>query len=344
MIPIDALSWDGSRRSGQSSCQIDASIATQLIPKLMVKTRLLKLLALTLLAVLLTGCTNSKLIIGPLYNRLDDQMQTEFNKLGNFNEVQNSAFEQAVGTFHVWHRQVEMPKYADLLQEIADSIAISAATERDDIARWATNVEDYSRNVRECHPVNFLFDLTRSLSDQQINFIENQFKSERVKNRERYASRTREERVDRRLKNIVKWSGRLGLDFSTAQQGIIREGLNEQVSLRKEYYALSDEWNSSLFVLARDQDNPDYHDTLANHITKMWSLLEDAHPEDWQANRDMWREKIYSLIGTFSKEQRNSSSKWLKKMGRTIRAISDDKPSFKMGNDPAVGCLIVNNN
>ena len=301
-------------------------------------------MTLTVLAVLLTGCTNSKLIIGPLYNRLDDQMRTEFNKLGDFNEVQNSAFEQAVGTFHVWHRQVDMPKYADLLQEVADSIAISGTTERDDVARWATKVEDFSRNVRECHPVNFLFDLTRSLTDQQINFIENRFKSERKKNRERYATQTRQERVDRRLKNIVKWSGRLGLDFSTAQQGILREGLSEQVSLRKEYYALSDEWNSNLFVLARDQDNPDYHDALANHMTKLWSLLEDAHPEEWQANRDMWREKIHTLIGTFSKEQSSSSSRWLKKMGRTIRSISNDKPSFNIGSDPAVGCLVATNN
>jgi hypothetical protein len=344
MIPIDALSWDGSRRSRQSSCQVDASTSMQLLPKLMVKTELLKLVAITLLVVLLTGCTNSKLIIGPLYNRLDDQMREEFNKLGDFDEAQNSAFEQAVGTFHVWHRQVEMPKYADLLQEVADSIAISAATKRNDGARWATSVEAYSRNVRECHPGNFLFDLTRSLSDQQINFIENRFKSERKKNRERYGSQTREERVDRRLKNIVKWSGRLGLDFSTAQQSIIREGLNEQVSLRNEYYALSDEWNSNFFVLARDQDNLDYHDALANHMTKLWSLIEDAHPEDWQANRDMWREKIHTLIGTFSKEQRNSSSSWLKKMGKTIRAISNDKPSFNIGNDPAVGCLVVTNN
>ncbi|MDB4223466.1 DUF6279 family lipoprotein [Granulosicoccus sp.] len=344
MIPIDALSWDGSRRSRQSNCQVDASVSLQLLSNLMVKTRLLKLMTLTVLAVLLTGCTNSKLIIGPLYNRLDDQMRTEFNKLGDFNEVQNSAFEQAVGTFHVWHRQVDMPKYADLLQEVADSIAISGTTERDDVARWATKVEDFSRNVRECHPVNFLFDLTRSLTDQQINFIENRFKSERKKNRERYATQTRQERVDRRLKNIVKWSGRLGLDFSTAQQDILREGLSEQVSLRKEYYALSDEWNSNLFVLARDQDNPDYHDALANHMTKLWSLLEDAHPEEWQANRDMWREKIHTLIGTFSKEQSSSSSRWLKKMGRTIRSISNDKPSFNIGSDPAVGCLVATNN
>jgi hypothetical protein len=306
--------------------------------------RLLKLIVLALLAVLLTGCTNSKLIIGPLYNRLDDQTRSEFKKLGDFNEIQNEQFEQAVGTFHVWHRQSEMPKYAALLQEIADSISTSGATNQEDVTRWAKTTEQYSRSVRECHPVNYLFDLIRSLSDKQINFIERRFNNERQKNRERYSTQTREERIERRLKNIVKWSGRLGLDFTNAQRDILREGLTEQVSLRKEYYALSTEWNSALFVLARNQDNPAYHEALGNHMTKLWTLMEDSHPEEWHAIRDLWRTKIYTLIGTLSKEQRSSTTRWLKKMGRTISAISKVKPSFQMGTDPAVGCLVPLNN
>jgi hypothetical protein len=341
MIPIDALSWYESRRSRQSVCLIYAPNSALDRAKVESKSGLLKLVVLALLAVLLTACTNSKVIIGPLYNRLDNQMRSEFIKLGEFNETQMNAFEQAVGTFHVWHRQVEMPKYANLLQEVADSISVSGSTNRNDVTSWAASAEDYSRNVRECHPVNYLFPLIQSLSDKQINLIEKRFNSERQKNRERYSKKTRKERVEQRLKNIVKWAGRLGLNFSTTQRDIIRDGLSQQVSLRKEYYALSNEWNSNLFVLARNQDNPAYDQALANHMTKLWTLLEDAHPEEWHSIRDLWRNTIYSLVSTFSKEQRDSTSRWLKKMGRTVLAISKDTPSFKIGNDPAVGCLSV---
>jgi len=343
MIPIETLPWAGSHHQRLPSCPFDAAQTPKPTPSVRLQSRLLKLMVLTLLAVLLTGCTNSKLIIGPLYNRLDDQMRSEFNKLGNFNENQSSAFEQAVGTFHVWHRQEEMPKYADLIQEVAESISNSGATDREDVARWAASAETYSRNARECHPINYLFGLTKSLSDPQINFIEARFKSERTKNRERYGKRTREERVERRLKNIVKWSGRIGLKLTEPQRTIIRDGLNEQISLRKQYYALSSEWNRNLFVLARNQSSPSYENELANHMTKLWSLLEDAHPKEWRQNRDMWGDKIHTLVGTFSNEQRRSTSRWLKKMGRTIRAISKDKPSFNIGNDPTVGCLVTHN-
>jgi len=303
----------------------------------------LKLLATLLAAVLLVGCTNSKLIIGPLYNRMDDQMRSEFNKLGKFNEEQKLAFEQAVGTFHVWHRQSEMPLYADLIQEFAASIATEGATTQEDIKRWAQRIEQYSQNARQCHPANYLFSLIQSLSDQQINFIERRFRNERKRNREKYAKRTKDERIERRLKNIVKWSGRLGLELRADQKAILRESFRRQISLRDEYYALSDAWNRKLFVLARDQQNPDYQEVMADHVSTLWNLMERNHPEQWKEIRELWRNTSYVLIESLSDSQRSLSSRWLNKMGRTVRAISKDKPSFKVGTDPSVGCLVVAN-
>lgn len=339
MIPTEAPSWDRSRRSRPATPLTAAKGATHTLAGERGKIGPLRLIAVALLVVLLTACTNSKLIIAPLYNRLDDQIRSEFNKLADFNDSQTDMFEQAVGTFHVWHRRSEMPKYADLLQEIAGSIATPNATNLDDVAAWAKRAEHYSRDARECHPGNYLFGLMRSLTDQQITVIERRFNKERQKNTERYASQTREERIDRRLNNIVKWAGRIGLDFTEAQRGILRDGLTQQVSLRKEYYALSSDWNSTLFVLARNQGNPAYDKALADHVGKLWTLLEDAHPAEWHSIRDLWRNTIYTLITTLSDEQRNSTSRWLAKMGSTILAISKDEPSFTIGNDPAIGCL-----
>ena len=296
--------------------------------------------ALLLLTALLAGCTNSKLIIGPLYNQLDNQIRSEFNKLGDFNDTQKDAFEQAVGTYHVWHRQSEMPQYAALISEIASSIAQSGSTSQQDVERWAMTAEHHSRLARICHPANFLFDVMQTLTDEQINFIERRFKSERKKNRERYESRTPKERIERRLKNMEKWAGRIGLDFTASQRAALRTSLTRQVSLRKEYYQLSDQWNRELFNLARAQHVPDYSDRLTAHMTKLWSLLETAHPEQWQENRELWQTTAFNFVTSMTPEQRSSTSRWLSKLGNTVDAISRDKPSFEVGNDPSVGCLV----
>ncbi len=342
MIPIENPSWAASQGLQPLSTRLRTSRGGLMSPTMFKK--MLRGLALLMAVTILAGCTNSKLIIGPLYNRLDDQMRNEFNKMGTFTDAQTQAFEQAVGTFHVWHRQNEMPKYADLLGEIAQSIGQQGATSKADVDSWAASLEVLSKNVRECHPVNYSIDLIQSLSDKQIDAIERRFKAERLKNREKYGSQTKEERVERRLKNMVKWSGRLGLDFTTAQKAILRDSLTQQVSLRKEYYALSEEWNNYLFFLARNQENPAYDAALQKHISRLWTLLEKAHPEEWHAIRDLWRETTYTLIGTFSRDQRTVTRQWLSKMAKTVKGISRDKPSFKVNPDAGDGCLVAATN
>lgn len=338
MIPTDKRSWE------IGSCSNIAQKTATRPHSQPGQSKILRAVAILTTTLILAGCTNSKLIIGPLYNRLDDQMRTEFNKLGEFNDTQVQAFEQAVGTFHVWHRQSEMPKYAELLGEIAQSIGKKEATTQADVDRWAEDLEQLAKNFRECHPVNYSINLIQSLSDEQIDFIERRFNSERDKNRERYADQTKEERVERRLKNIVKWSGRLGLDFTTAQKKILRDSLTQQVSLRKEYYQLSSDWNQYLFLLARNQENPAYEEALSKHISKLWTLLEQAHPEEWRSIRDLWQNTIFTLIGTFSEPQRKVINQWLGKMSNTVNAISKDKPSFQVSNDASHGCLVAQNN
>ena len=55
------------------------------------------------------------------------------------------------------------------------------------------------------------------------------------------ASRTPEERVAFRLKNLEKWAGRINLQLTQAQRDTLRDSLSRQISLRKQYYALSDD-------------------------------------------------------------------------------------------------------
>jgi len=307
---------------------------------MILRSRHYRTILVLLAATVLGACTNSKLVIGPLYNRLDDQMRKEFHKLGEFNSEQIAAFEERVGSFHVWHRQNELPKYAAMLRTIAASVENSGQTKAGDVASWFETIEAHSQALRQCHPVNYSFDLIRSLEDKQINFIENRFKSERKKNREKYNKRTAEERATRRLNNIDKWAGRIGLEFTANQRAMLRTTLGQQISLRKQYYQLSDEWNRQLFNIARDQSNADFNTKMTMHLQRLWSLLESAHNEDWSANRALWRDFALKFINSMTAEQRAHSKQWLSKMATTLDAISKDEPSFTASNDPVVGCVV----
>ncbi len=304
--------------------------------------RFARLLFQLALLTLLASCTNSKLLVGPLYNKLDDKIRSQFKKLGDFNDEQTIAFDQAVGTFHVWHRQSELPQYAALLQEIASSITVPERTTEADVERWIQTAEGFTRNARECYPVNFMTGTIRTLTDEQITTIQKRFTAERRKNRERHGSRTPEERVAFRLKNLEKWAGRINLQLTQAQRQAIKDSLSRQISLRKQYYALSDAWYSQLFTMARNQAAPDYEARMQTHLGQLWSLLETANPEQWQANRQLWQETLQSFVQSLNDEQRRNVSQWVGKMGKTLQAVSRDTPSFTPGNDASVGCPVEN--
>jgi len=299
-------------------------------------------LAVVLSTLILGGCT-TKLVVGPLYNRLDDQMRGEFHKLAKFNDSQIAHFEQRVGHFHVWHRQVELPRYAALLGTIESSIRVRDDTTREDINNWINTAEGFTRSVRECHPVNFSYDSIQTLEDNQVNFIERRFARERRKNFARYNSRTAEERKQRRYNNIIKWAGRANFDFTNKQKRLLNETLEKQISLRKQYYKAVDAWNRKLFQIARKQNAPDYEQKMANQVTQLWSLLENAHPEEWQANRALWRDFGIKFVSSMTSDQRLKAGAWLRKMRKTLVGISKDQPSFKPTYNPAHGCTITRN-
>lgn len=292
-----------------------------------------------ILIVAIQGCTNSKLIIGPLYNRVDDLMRDEFEKLGDFNDAQTASFEASLGTYHVWHRQNELPQYADLMRSIASSIA-NADTTQADIQSWMDTAERHSQAARTCHPVNYSHDLVQSFTDEQLNFIEARFKKQQAKNLVRYNSRTPEERIERRLRNTIKWAGRIGLDFTSTQRAMLLSTFKRQSSLRKQYYALSAKWNQQYFALARNQENPNYAQDLQAHLETLWSLLESNHPDTWQANRDLWKATGLRFVTSLTNEQRVIVRQWVNKMASTLDGVAKDKPSFKVVNDSSIGCLV----
>ncbi|MFK7890740.1 MAG: DUF6279 family lipoprotein [Granulosicoccus sp.] len=288
---------------------------------------------------LLVGCTNSRFIVRPLYNNLDNRMLSQFNRLAEFDEAQQAIFEKQVGTFHVWHRQSELPEYARLLRDVATTIGQNVTTP-DQVNDWMNRAEIHSQAVRRCHPINFSIPLIRTLSVQQLASIEQEFHEEQAENRERYESRTPQQRVQRRLDKMETWAGRLNLKFTDEQSRILQSAFERQVSLRGEYYQLSALWRTELFALARQPVSEIRDDQLQEHIASFWTLLESNYPEQWLANRNMWKAVAIEFEPTLTKNQRQVFGRWMSKMADTLETIGKDEPSFRSADDPAAGCLV----
>ncbi len=260
-------------------------------------------------------------------------MRKEFDKLGDFDETQIRAFEQRLQTFHLWHRRNELPLYADLLDDLEVAISTPKRKTAEQIAEWSERIEERSRTVRVCHPVNFSYELMKTVTDEQIDFIEKRFAREQTRNRAEYLEKTPEERIEQRYSNVIKWSGRIGLKFTQEQKQLLKATLEKQIPLRQRYWELSGAWNKQFFALTRAQNSFTYDRQMTAHLEKLWNLLETNEAENWSANRALWSQFALDFVNSMTTAQREWADAWLPKLADTLRDISNDSVKFESSPD-----------
>lgn len=291
-------------------------------------------------ALLLAACTNSKMVIGPLYNRMDDRLRDRMLEMADFTEAQRSAFDQRLGTFHVWHRQQELPRYAALMDDIARGAAEPDTLTPAIIEAWFARAEHAMDRYAECHPVHFSIPVARSFSDTQIDTIASHLQQQRAEHQARRAARTPEQRLDMRVANARKWASRIGIQLSQAQLATLSEVFRRQNSLGEQYSGLRESWRNTLFEILRARNDVDFPERLAAHLTAYRTLLDKAEPGAMAFNRALWRDYALALLQSLSPEQRRAGIDWLGGMADTLRAVSRDQPSFRVAGDPALGCQV----
>lgn len=290
----------------------------------------------------LAGCSNSKLVVGALYDRADDRARSGAADWVKLDAEQQAAFDAYVGTFHTWHRRSEMPRYAALFGEMSGVLSEYGAASTGDWTRWFHELDARVRALRACHPARFAEATIRTLGPDQVDAIE-AHRAELVAewDADDDGDDTRAERIARRVKNVDKWSGRLGIDLNRRQLDMIAGAFERQTPLNAEYRELSDAWWSELFVRVRDPDAPDYAARLDAHVSDWFTMLEHAHPDAWRRNRELWRDFAVDFEKTLTGLQRRTATRWMAKMGNTLQAISRDRPDWLPADDPAYGCIVT---
>jgi len=291
------------------------------------------------LSLCLTACSNSPIFINPIYNRLDDQIMKSFERLTDFDATQTAEFNRIANNFHYWHRKNELPVYAALLNDIQKSIRARKSTQRQDVTDWLLRSESFTQSFRACHPVNFSNNIIRSLSDEQLQTIKEKRQTRQAEFREKYFAETKEERIKRRSNNIIKWVSRTGLQLNDKQKKLLRETMAKQTSLRTQYFALYADWNQRLYKILDARQSKELDSRMAAHMNELWHLLENAHPNEWRENRELWSDFVFQLINSFTGEQRTYVSSWLKKMGKTLLNVSR-RSATPPEYSPTIGCAV----
>lgn len=300
--------------------------------------RLIALLAATVLTV--GACTNSKFLVGAFYNRADNRVLTAIDEWLDLDDSQKAEARAYIGTFHTWHRRTQLPLYAELIRDITTTLSTYDQATPEDFDRFFDTARARVEAIRECHPAHFAVPFGKTLSAAQIDQAEQAWIEERDEDRERFGSRTQEQRVARRMDRTKLWLGRLGFELKATQITLIERTLRQQQRFGPEFREILDGWYEELFTIARASDAPDYEQRLSSHVTDWFGIAERDFPEVWEHNQALWRNFAVSFEKTLSQLQRRTARAWLNKFARTLDGISRDTPDWLPADDPAYGCVV----
>jgi len=173
----------------------------------MVRRRKIGLGILLLLSMLVGSCTNSRLVLRPLYNSLDDQLQKQMLSYGEFDDAQKQAISGLLDHFHVWHRQSQLPHYAALSANVSESLRNRKTVSLETIQAWSRSFTQHASTLGRCSPVYLAGDVLATLDDQQVK--------ELAQNRQEIRESRRKERNARLSELGLDSGGAAGADSTS---------------------------------------------------------------------------------------------------------------------------------
>lgn len=163
-----------------------------------------RLLLLLTAALLLGGCT------GFVYNRIDNFAAAYIRNLVTLNDGQRAALDQWLGQTLDWHRETELKRYRDFLNEVRAQAAQPqpASTYVDSAAR----VESFFRDLAQRgapEAARLLCTLNAQQADEFLASLSERDEEEREEREEMTAEELTRERTKRLQRQARNWLGKL---------------------------------------------------------------------------------------------------------------------------------------
>ena len=166
-------------------------------------------LLVVLLITILTGCASSEF----MYNRINWLTRYQIEKYVDLNKDQDQLVKTNMDAMMDWHRQSELTKYINFLDNITS--ALDGEIKAEDIKHWLDEVQLAYDSIR-ITMAPWLVELANDLSPEQVEEIRVSMREQNAELEKEYLSRDKDEYIEslnKRLNRSLKyWLGPLNSD------------------------------------------------------------------------------------------------------------------------------------
>lgn len=299
-----------------------------------------KWLSITLLSLTCLACTNSKLVLRPLYNSIDNRMEKRFLEYTSFDEQQTENIQDLADHFHVWHRQTQLEYYNRLLSIFADRLNDTKSVNEEDVASWGQSLRSFVTNIGACNPMYSASDILASLSDQQIQEIRTTRQTARESRRARRdkverdledlfdEDEIREQSIDERIKRVTRYLRFINFSLNKAQLDDLRETMGSTIRPETSFRQIRDNLDAEFYTLLDKRSDPDFRAQLTSYLDRRQQIFFDWREESFTHNTKVWEAYALRTIRSLNSGQRDVAKSYLTGLASTVRALASDPPSY----------------
>jgi len=247
-----------------------------------------------LLALLLTSCSSVQFA----YNQLDRWMRWQLDDYVDLDRNQKQQLIAALDSFHHWHRQTQLPRYAEALRGLAAQVEAGKAPDQ---AAIETRVRSFT-DTASAQLVDLLLPLAAQLRPQQIDELAGHLEEKRRKSLDEWRDspdKVHRRRADKIRKQSERWLGSL----TDEQEALITAWVEQLAYNPLERDQQRQLWQARVLDLLRRK--PDgYLDTLRSLLLQPEQLWSDAYRQRQLQRRARARALGEQLYTTTTAEQR----------------------------------------
>ncbi|WP_288130836.1 DUF6279 family lipoprotein [Microbulbifer sp.] len=274
-------------------------------------------LALALL-LMLSGCSSVRLV----YGHLDWWMERNINKYLDLGGAQEDLLELRIDEFHRWHRQTQLPRYADFFEQLAGQVDINAAptpTELDtQLAQIETRVDGLWHNTVVMLS-DLILPLVIQLDPAQIDRLEENIREEQEESRKKW-EKTERKRIKEFRKQADRWLG----DVTDEQQAIIDRHVATTQFDPKLRDAQRQRWAQTFLQVLREKPEG-YRQQLRKMLVDPQSLWPADYQKMRRQLRTQARQLASELLLSATPEQRQHLKHTLREYAEDFRHLAAQK-------------------
>lgn len=266
---------------------------------------------LGLFIILLTSCGFSNTLIKSAYNELDTDIANNFKEYVDLTEQQEQQVDVISRDMLKWHRTNELPKTRDLLDKAINTLEKNKPVSDTLLAQLIQTIqkpisfEGYKRGAEQ------LGELGKTLSDTQVQeIIEAIIREQRGLEKDMLDLPFDDTNIEI-TKYIQNMFRHFGIKLNKQQKQSIGSKLLSRIDNNPDVFQAIKQWDAEFIQLLEQRSKKGFTDEFAQHWLKLETLDQDANPQSWQHNQNMYVQIISDIVNELSATQKQTLIKKL---------------------------------